>query len=301
MCRRNFVSLREVRRTTKQSFSMVKDCELLRVSGMRAFVALLLAMTLFIAPSSVCASVASDVNKANDLYKQGKFDDSLGLYKQALDQDDKSLVIKYDLGTALYKKGDYDKALGYLEQAALDKSVKIKSKAEYNLGNDLYKSGIKKASTNVDGAIKSLQEALGHYGQTLAVDPKDQDALFNQDFVKKEIERLKQIKKQQQQQNQEQQKNQDQKQQNQQNQRSQASQQEQKKQVQQNQQKGQQASESKAQKQKNPQAQALQNQKMLDRKEAQDILEDYQENEEPKKLLNYMPKKIDDRPVLKDW
>ena len=72
---------------------------------------------IFFVPSIVFASVAGEVNKANDLYKQGKFDDSLDLYQKALDQDDKSSVVKYDLGTALYKKGDYEKALEYLEQA----------------------------------------------------------------------------------------------------------------------------------------------------------------------------------------
>ena len=112
---------------------------------------------IVLAPSLVYASVAGEVNKANGLYKHGQFDDSLKLYQEALDQDDKSSVVKYDLGTALYKKGDYVKALEYLEQATQDKNVKIKPKAEYNLGNVLYKSAIQKENTNVDEAIKSLQ------------------------------------------------------------------------------------------------------------------------------------------------
>jgi len=276
---------------------------------------------LFLAPSLGYASVAGEVNKANDLYKQGKFDDSLDLYQKALDQDDQSSVVKYDLGTALYKKGEYAKALGYLEQAAQDKNIKVKPKAEYNLGNVLYKSGIQKENTKVDEAIKSLQDALGHYSQTIALDPKDHDAVFNQDFVKKEIERLKQKKQQQQKQNQQQQQNQKQQQQDQKNQQGQQGQQKQQQnqQNQQNQQQNQQKQQesqqarqknsqdqkdqqkSRAQKPQNAQAQAEEKQKELDRKQAEDLLEDYQENEEPKKLLNYMPKKIDDRPVLKDW
>jgi Ca-activated chloride channel family protein len=250
----------------------------------------------------VFASVASEVNKANDLYRQGKFDDSLKLYQEALDKDDKSPIVKYDLGTALYKKGDYTKALGYLEQAAQDKNINIRPKAEYNLGNVLYKAGMQKADTNVDEAIKSLQDALNHYGQGIALDPKDQDALFNQDFVKKEIERLKQKKQEQQkqqrqQQNQKQQQKQDQ--QKEQNQQSQQNQQNQNRRE--GQEKQQSSSESQAQKQENAGTRTEENQKELDRKQAEDLLEDYQENQEPKKLLNYMPKKIDDRPVLKDW
>jgi len=64
----------------------------------------LLIIFLFV-PKSTFASVAGEVNKANGLYKQGKFDDSLELYEKALDLDSKSSVVNYDLGTALYKKG----------------------------------------------------------------------------------------------------------------------------------------------------------------------------------------------------
>lgn len=295
----------------------------------------LLAMTLVFS-SSAYASVAGDVNKANDLYKQGDYDDSLDLYQKALEKDADSSSVKYDLGTAYYKKGDYPKALEYLRQAAQDKNLKITPLAEYNMGNALYKSAVGKEKSNVDEAIKSLQEALAHYGETIKADPQDQDASYNEDIVKKEIERLKQQKQQQQQQNQQNQ--------NQKNQKSQAQQQagqkqnqsqqqqgqqgqsqnqpQQQSQGQQNQpQQGQQQQQSRAQENKqnqnNQQQQAgqqgkQQNQKQqgssqpmsqaeIDRKQAQDMLEDYQENEEPKKLLNYMPKKIDERPVLKDW
>jgi len=264
------------------------------------------AMLLF-SPALVFASVAGEVNKANALYRQGKFDDSIGLYQKAEDRDHKSPVIKYDLGTALYKKGDYEGSLEYLQEAAADKDIKLRSKAEYNLGNVLYKSGIQKEKTNVDAAIKSLQEALARYGQTLADEPKDGDALFNQDFVKKEIERLKQ-KKQQQQRNQQQQQKQDQQRKDQKDQQSQGAKQkpQESRQAQQSKPKDQKdkpsaSSESQAQKQQNEKSRAEEGQKEFDRKEAQDQLEEYRENEEPKKLLNYRPKKIDDRPVLKDW
>ena len=260
---------------------------------------------VIVLPTHSHASVAGDVNKANDLYRDGQFNDSLKLYQEALDKDNKSAVVKYDLGTALYKKGDYAKALGYLQDAAQDKSLKLKPKAEYNLGNVLYKSGIQKENTNVDEAIKSLQGALGYYGQALADSPHDPDVVFNQEFVKKEIERLKQKKQQQQQQQQNQKQQQGQKQ-NQQHQQSQQGQQGKENQQNQQQQQGQQKqqkqqSRSEAQKKQDAQTQAEQSQKDIDRKQAEDLLEDYRDNEEPKKLLNYMPKKIDDRPVLKDW
>ena len=224
--------------------------------------------------------------------------------QEALDHDGKSPVVKYDLGTALYKKGDYAKALGYLQQAALDKNVKIKPKAEYNLGNALYKSGIQKENTNVDEAIKNLKEALGHYGQSLIDAPDDSDQNLMKSLLKKEIECLK-LKKQQQQQDQKQKQDQKQQQQDQQNKQGgqnpaksagAARSEEQK-----DQKKQQGPTQSQEQKEKSAQQQADEAQKEIDYKQAEDLLENYRENEEPKKLLSYMPKKIDDRPVLRDW
>jgi flagellar biosynthesis GTPase FlhF len=275
----------------------------------------ILFILILVFPAKVMASVAGEVNKANGLYKQGKIDDSVDLYQEALDKDQDSPAIKYNLGTAFYKKGDYPKALSYLQQAAHDKDLKIKSKAEYNLGNVLYKAGKQKENTDIDKAIKSLQGALGQYVQTLRDVPNDPDAKFNEDFVKKEIERLKKKKQQQQQQNQQNQKNQQNQQnkqdqknqqnqqnkQNQQNQQNQQGQQNQQNQQKQQDQQNQQGQQKQQEEQKKAQAKAEEEQKDIDRKQAEDLLEDYQENEEPKKLLNYMPKKIDDRPVLRDW
>jgi len=78
---------------------------------------------------SAFATVAGEVNKANALYKQGKFDGSIDGYQHALSQDQDSPAINYNLGTALYKKGDYAQAQGFLEKAAKDKNVIIKSRA----------------------------------------------------------------------------------------------------------------------------------------------------------------------------
>ena len=61
------------------------------------------------------------------------------------------------------------------------------------------------------------------------------------------------------------------------------------------------ASCAKSQQRQNGQSQDQLSQKDIERKQAEDLLEEYQENEEPKKLLNYMPKRINDNPVLKDW
>ncbi len=281
------------------------------------------------------ASVASDVNKANDLYKRGKFDDSIKGYQQALSQDESSPIINYNLGTALYKSGDYDEAQGFLDKATKDKNIHIRSKAEYNLGNDFYKQGMRKVESNIDDSIKLLDKALQYYKMSAHDDPKNKDALVNTNFVAKQKEILKQLKKQERkngigngqsknnksndqnkqgaEQQQNQQQNQKQTQQQKSNQQNAAQQQNQKQSENQDLKVDKKADKKllsqgkeahagkKGKKGKNVQESAEEYQKELDRKQAENLLEDYQDNEEPKKLLSYVPKKIDDKPVLKDW
>ncbi|MBF0511341.1 MAG: VWA domain-containing protein [Candidatus Omnitrophica bacterium] len=291
--------------------------------GFKGTQKILLILFLLLWPSLSFASTASEVHKANELYKQGKFDDSISYYQKALGLDKDSGVVQYDLGTALYKKGDYAKALGYLQGVAEDKSLKINPQAAYNLGNVLYKSGLQKASSDVDEAIKSLQEALKAYGQAIRGNPKDEDAHYNQDFVKKEIERLKKIQKEQQkkqegdhqknkekqdeQKNQGQGKEQKEKESQQQQGKEQKKQQSQEEQPQEQKDKKDQkqqslkAQKTKGAKDKNKESQAQQSPKDIEQKEAQEMLEEYRDNEEPKKILNFTPQKSDQKPVLKDW
>ena len=94
--------------------------------------------------------------------------------------------------------------------AILSDDQKIQDKAQFNLGNAYYKFGAGKEQLNLQDAINDLEKSMTHYEKVLGRPQKDSDAQSNYEFVKKELERLKQ--KQQEQKDQKQ----DQKQQNQQ-------------------------------------------------------------------------------------
>ena len=290
---------------------------------------LALSALAFLAPGVAWASEAAQVNQANRLFQQGKFTDAVEKYQAAL-QDGKnaSPLLEYNLGTGLYKKGDYTASIEHLGKALDPKAAQLQPLALYNLGDAFYKRGISQEDKNIDGAIADLQQSISNFEQVLKIDAKDGDAQYNKKFVEKELQRLKKKKEQQQQQQQNEEQG---------RKKSQESQQQKSEQEQDKQSKGQEPqqpppqnkenenSQDQQQKKDNPRPSEEpqkgnkdnnQNQKedqgrqeqedqgeaddML-RKEAKDNLEDYERNEEPKALLNFVPKEKTERPVLRDW
>jgi Ca-activated chloride channel homolog len=284
---------------------------------------LLIIMILFFGTvNGHAASQARDVKNGNVLYKKGDYAASIEKYNQALKKAPESDIINFDLGTAYYKNGDYGKTIAPLQKSLLADDVKFKQNAYYNLGNAFYKFGLTQEKGNVNAAISSLEQSLAQYESALKIAPKDEDAKFNYDIVKKELERLKQKKQEQQKQNQ-QQKQQDQSQQQsqqssqqkQESQKSSAGEQNQEKQQggqekeeegkkEESQEKKEQAAGQKENKEeKSPQEQASGQTASgpMTKKEAQELLNNYQENEEPKGLPNFSKREGTEAPVAKDW
>ena len=138
------------------------------------------------------ASIRKNVQQGNVLYSKGDYGSSIKKYQEALEKDSESDIINFNLGTALYKKGDYAQSLEHLQKSLLSASDTLKQKVYYNLGNTLYQSGSQQKEKNLPGAISSLEKALPQYENALKLDHSDQDAQYNYEFVKKELEQLRQ-------------------------------------------------------------------------------------------------------------
>lgn len=137
-------------------------------------------------------SSSSLVEKGNRLVKEKKYQSAVENYRKAQIKRPKEPVVRYNLGTALYELYDYREAERELEQAlSLAKDAPTQAKALYNYGNAQYRLG------NFDPAIEA-------YKKTLDLDPKDQDAKYNLEFLqkKKALFEQKQEQRQRQQQNQ---------------------------------------------------------------------------------------------------
>lgn len=143
---------------------------------------------IFIIPLLLNAqSVHKKVAEANKLFHEQKYDRAINKYQDALLEDPTSPLIQFNMGDVLYKKKSYEKALKAYQKALDSRDPMLQSKAYYNIGNTLYRAG-------------KLPESIIAYQQALKLNPDDQDAKYNLEFVRNKLKQN--PKKQQQQQNQ---------------------------------------------------------------------------------------------------
>lgn len=114
------------------------------------------------------------VLEGNRNYSEGDYDKALELYREALEENPKSPAIRFNLGDAQFKKEEMEDAADSFSQALQSEDPGIKSRAQYNLGNSLYRQG-------------KLQESLSAYREALKLAPGDRDAKHNLEFVLKQL------------------------------------------------------------------------------------------------------------------
>jgi Ca-activated chloride channel family protein len=145
-------------------------------------------------------TVSGSVRKGNALYSEGKYGEALKRYESAQVESPADERIMFNLGNAQYKLGRFEEALsGYLLSAQHEDPT-FRAQGFYNAGNALYRMG-------------RLEAAVGQYLKALEIDPDDEDAKFNLEFVRQEIRRRmnKQQQRQQEQQNEQKQEEEEQK------------------------------------------------------------------------------------------
>jgi len=159
--------------------------------------------------------------KAEDalqLYKEGKFPEANQSFKNALNQRPDSPELQFDAGASAYQAGNYDEAVQDFGKVMESDNPVLRNKAQYNLGSSLFQRGTQQKSE--DDKTRDWENSIQHFTDALKADPKNADAQYNGEVVKKALEELKrqQEEKKQQQQQQDQQKQDQKDQQNQQQQ-----------------------------------------------------------------------------------
>lgn len=134
--------------------------------------------------------VASQVNSANQLLRDGKFQDAIERYRQAQENEQSSDTITYNLGVASFRSGDLAKASELFSQAALASDRKIAAESRYNLGNCLYTEALQLPSSEKPLAISKLKDAISHYRSSLRLDRNNSDARANIELANEMIRQL---------------------------------------------------------------------------------------------------------------
>jgi tetratricopeptide (TPR) repeat protein len=138
------------------------------------------------------------VHQGNKLYAEKKYDAALSKYTDALLEDPGSNVARFNSANAAYKKNNWDKALEAYGKTLKTDDLRLQSQTHYNIGNAFYRKG-------------KLDSSIQAYEQALKLNPGDQDAKYNLEFVRAKIKQNAQPRNQQQpQQQNQQQDNQDQ-------------------------------------------------------------------------------------------
>lgn len=157
---------------------------------------LLLTGLLFnLLPNNLNASPSS----AYKAFQSGQFNQAATLYHKETQKNPNDPSLNYNLGSSLYKDQNYEAALSAFNKALETQDLPLQQKAFYNLGNTTYRKGQLSLQTNPQQTTQLWDEALKYYQSSLELDPNDLESQENLDFLKKNIEKLKQQLQQQQQ------------------------------------------------------------------------------------------------------
>lgn len=132
-----------------------------------------LIILILIFPTSIFASSAK---KGESLFQQKKYNEALKELVDAQVENPNSLQLKYNTAEAYYKTNQFEEAEKLFQSVAETADKTLAEKAFYNLGNTAYRQG-------------KLEPALEYFQKASELDPKDEDAKFNLEFVRKEIRR----------------------------------------------------------------------------------------------------------------
>lgn len=139
---------------------------------MRIF--LFLMMNLVFAFSALAQDAHKQVAEGNKLYQEGKYDEANNRYRDALVASPESPIINFNIGNVLYKKRNYEESVNAYEKVLSAEDVKLQAQSYYNLGNTHFRMG-------------KLPESILYYKKAIKLNPKDEDAKYNLEYVRAKL------------------------------------------------------------------------------------------------------------------
>jgi Ca-activated chloride channel family protein len=138
-------------------------------------------LALLGAAGPVRADVGARMREGLALEKQGKHEEAVRKYQDALVLEPDNVRIHYDLGRALYRLKKPPEAAAEFQLGLLSRSRQLRARSLYNLGNCQFRKG-------------ELDAAIASYSQALMLDPGDRQARQNLEYCWKMKDQPKQQK-----------------------------------------------------------------------------------------------------------
>lgn len=134
-------------------------------------------------------ATASDGERA---FAAGDYQRAETFYRERLRDDPDNPVLLYNTGSAACKNEDFREAVDAFDRAIPTADPALQEKAYFNQGNAWYRIGEKTRQSAVKQTIEAWRNAQAAFAAALALNPENQDAAANRDFVKEQLERLRQ-------------------------------------------------------------------------------------------------------------
>lgn len=134
--------------------------------------------------SHALASAAEQAYAEKNYQKAGDY------YLKALEKTPDNATLHFNSGTVAYKNKKYDDAISSFNQALQSDDLALQKKAYYNLGNAHYRRGETLLQNTAHKTKEHWQEAMTAYTSSLRLDPENEEARHNHDFVEKKLEEL---------------------------------------------------------------------------------------------------------------
>lgn len=129
-------------------------------------------------------------------YEQGDYQSARAAFEQRLQMEPDSPSLQLNAGTAAYRLKDYGKAAEYFSRAMLAEEPALRSSAEFNLGNTLFRQG--EGQEDKEKKITDWKDAIAKYDAALKTRPDYAEAKENKERVEELLKQLEQEQQQQQ-------------------------------------------------------------------------------------------------------
>lgn len=115
------------------------------------------------------------VQKGNEFFADGKLDEANNAYRDAKLDEPTSPLIDYNIANTLHEKKDYEEAIKLFDEVTKNSNDPLlQARAYYNLGNTLFR-------------LQKLPESILAYKEALKIDPNDEDAKYNLEYVRAKL------------------------------------------------------------------------------------------------------------------
>ncbi len=130
--------------------------------------------------------------KANRLFDQGKYEEALALYEEALLASPEEKKLAVNKGSAQFRLNDFSGAEESYSSALTLEDKKARADALYNIGNVYNVQGDQLASSGNQQAMDKYKAARESYIKALDLRSNDRDAKWNLQITQEKIKQLEQ-------------------------------------------------------------------------------------------------------------